>query len=161
MQRGPKGLVVCVACLGILMALAARDLGAAQSGEKTLIVATGVDITTLDPQAQPTRWDAIVASNMFDGLLARPQIGWSQTNSRTMLGHFDPAHNAIIISRIFDRCEIPRLLVEYIVFHEMLHLRHPVEHAGARRCVHTREFKQAERAFPRLAEARAMLKKLV
>lgn len=96
----------------------------------------------------------------FDGLLARPQIGWSPTHSRTMLGHFDPAHNAIIISRIFDKREIPRFLVEYIVFHEMLHLRHPVEHAGARRCVHTREFKQAERAFPRLAEARAMLKKL-
>ena len=96
----------------------------------------------------------------FDGLLARPQIGWSQTPSRTMLGHFDPAHNAIIISRIFDRHEIPRFLVEYIMFHEMLHLRHPVEHAGGRRCVHTREFKKAERAFPRVAEARALLKKL-
>ncbi len=96
----------------------------------------------------------------FDGLLARPQMGWSQTHSRTMPGHFDPAHNAITISRIFDRRGIPRFLVEDIGFHEMLHLRHPVEHAGGRRCVHTRDFKQAERAFPRLAEARAMLKKL-
>ena len=96
----------------------------------------------------------------FHNLLAQPILGWSRTPSRTMLGHFDPAHNAIIISRIFDRVEAPRFLVEYIVYHEMLHLRHPVEHRHTRRCVHTREFKEAERAFPRLAEAQALLKKL-
>jgi hypothetical protein len=77
-----------------------------------------------------------------------------------MLGHFDPAHNSIVISRIFDRPQTPRFLVEYILFHEMLHLRHPVEHRRSRRRVHTREFKQAERAFPRLEEARRLLKTL-
>src|SRR5713226_9641685 len=96
----------------------------------------------------------------FGGLMARPELGWSRTSSRTMLGHFDPAHNAIIVSKIFDRAEAPQFLVEYIVFHEMLHLRHPIEHRGQRRCVHTREFKQAENAFPRLAEARVLLKNL-
>ncbi len=96
----------------------------------------------------------------FDNLLAQPVLGWSRTPSRAMLGHFDPAHNAIIISRIFDRAATPRFLVEYIVYHEMLHLRHPVEHRHTRRCVHTREFKEAERAFPRLTEAKALLKKL-
>jgi predicted metal-dependent hydrolase len=96
----------------------------------------------------------------FDGLLARPELSWSRARSRTMLGHFDPAHNAIIISRLFDRPEVPRLLVDYIVYHEMLHLRHPVEHGRTRRCVHTRDFKEAERAFPRLGEARALLKTL-
>lgn len=71
MQRGSKWLVVFVACSGFLVALAAGNCSGGQSGETTLTVATGVDITTLDPQAQPTRWDALVASNMFDGLLAR------------------------------------------------------------------------------------------
>jgi hypothetical protein len=33
-----------------------------------------------------------------------------------------------------------------------------VEHRGARRCVHTREFKDAEQQFPRLKEAKQMLK---
>jgi hypothetical protein len=96
----------------------------------------------------------------FHGLLARPDLSWSRTASRTMLGHYDPAHNAIIISRLFDRPATPRFLVEYIVYHEMLHLRHPVEHGRERRCVHTREFKEAERAFPRLDEVRALLKAL-
>jgi hypothetical protein len=99
-------------------------------------------------------------ARFFHGLLARPLLGWSPGESRTMLGHFDPAHNAIIVSRLFDRADVPRFLVEYILYHEMLHLRHPVEHHSRGRCVHTREFKQAERAFPKIDEAQRLLKKL-
>lgn len=96
----------------------------------------------------------------FDGLLARPVMGWSRGLSRSMLGHFDPSHNAIIISRVFDRPGVPRLALEYVVFHEMLHLRYPVEHGGVRRRVHTREFHEAEKRFRGLQEAREALKKL-
>ena len=77
-----------------------------------------------------------------------------------MLGHYDPPHNTIVLSRILDGPNTPRVAVEYVLFHEMLHLRYPAEHKGARRRVHTREFKQAEKRFERLAEAQAALKKL-
>jgi predicted metal-dependent hydrolase len=96
----------------------------------------------------------------FDGLLGRPQLGWSRQRSRGMLGHFDPSHNAIIISRIFDRPQVPALALEYVMFHEMLHLRYPVEHTGTRRRVHTREFKEAEKKFAGLKEAKDLLKRL-
>ena len=96
----------------------------------------------------------------FDGLLGRPQLGWSRGASRSMLGHFDPSHNAIVISRIFDRPTVPPLALEFVMFHEMLHLRFPVDHTGARRRVHTREFRQAERGFEGLQEARELLKRL-
>jgi hypothetical protein len=99
-------------------------------------------------------------SRFFDGLLGRPQLGWSRGASRTMLGHFDPSHNAIIISRIFDRPGVPPAALEYVMFHEMLHLRYPVDHTGARRRVHTREFRAAEKAFPGLREVKEILKKL-
>lgn len=96
----------------------------------------------------------------FGGFMAKPQLGWSRSRSRTLLGHFDSAHNAIILSRILDQAHVPRLAVEYVLYHEMLHLRHPVEHRGARRCIHTPEFKAAEKLFPGLADAKAMLKRL-
>jgi hypothetical protein len=96
----------------------------------------------------------------FFGLMARPSLGWSKRASRTMLGHYDPPHNAIVISRIFDRPNVPRLTVEYVMYHEMLHLRHPAEHEGARRCVHTRAFKDAEKLFENLKVAKALLRKL-
>ncbi|HXA49914.1 MAG TPA: hypothetical protein VNV86_06415 [Candidatus Acidoferrum sp.] len=96
----------------------------------------------------------------FDGMMGRPELGWSRGVSRSMLGHFDPSHNAIIISRIFDRTDVLPLALEYVMFHEMLHLRYPVDHAGARRRVHTKEFREAEKKFPRLKEAKELLKKL-
>jgi hypothetical protein len=94
----------------------------------------------------------------FHGLMAQPLLGWSRRPSRVLLGHYDPSHNAIVLSRLLDSAEVPRLAVEYVLFHEMLHLRFPVEHRGARRCVHTREFKAAEKQFPSLKEAKHILK---
>jgi len=96
----------------------------------------------------------------FHGLMARPILGWSPYASRTLLGHYDPSHNAIVLSRILDRIDTPRLAVEYVLFHEMLHLRFPAEHRGARRRVHTREFKVAESQFEGFVEAKRLLRSL-
>jgi hypothetical protein len=115
------------------------------------------------PQGEHGNLEEIFESlnaQFFDGLLGRPQLGWSRQASRNMLGHFDPSHNAIIISRVFDRHGVDPLALRYVMFHEMLHLRYPVEHGSARRCVHTREFKEAEKKFPQLKEAKELLKRL-
>jgi hypothetical protein len=114
------------------------------------------------PQGEHYNLDEIferLNGQFFDGLMGRPQLGWSRGRSRSMLGHFDPSHNAIIISRILDQLPMA-LALDYVMFHEMLHLQHPVDHAGARRRVHTREFREAERKFPRLKEAKELLKRL-
>ncbi len=96
----------------------------------------------------------------FGGMMARPELGWSHIRSRTRLGHFDPSHNTIMISRIFDDPRAPRLALEYVMFHEMLHLRYPVDHSRTRRCVHTPDFKAHEKQFPLFREAKALLRKL-
>ena len=99
-------------------------------------------------------------TRFFHGLMARPRLSWSQTRTRRILGHYDPAHNAIIISRVFDHPAVPAYVLEYIVYHEMLHLKHPVKLRGSRRCVHSAEFQAEEKLFPRVAEANAFLKRL-
>jgi hypothetical protein len=96
----------------------------------------------------------------FHGLLGRPRMTWSRGHARNSLGHYDPAHNTIVISRIFDRPEVPRYAVEYLVYHEMLHLKHPVRLRGSRRSVHPRQFQEEERLFPELEQARRFLKRL-
>jgi predicted metal-dependent hydrolase len=94
----------------------------------------------------------------FYGLLARPQMTWSRSHARNSLGHYDPAHNAIVVSRVFDQPLVPRYAVEYIVYHEMLHLKHPVKLRGGRRCVHGPEFQAEEKLFPQLEQAKQFLK---
>jgi len=96
----------------------------------------------------------------FYGLMARPLLTWSQLRARSSLGHYDPAHNAIVISRIFDHPQVPRYALEYILYHEMLHLKHPVRLRGSRRCVHSPEFQAEENLFPQLEQAKAFLRRL-
>jgi len=85
---------------------------------------------------------------------------WSRDHARNHLGHYDPAHNAIVVSRVFDHPRVPLDAVEYIVYHEMLHLRHPVKLRGSRRCVHSAEFQAEEALFPQLDQAKRFLKQL-
>jgi predicted metal-dependent hydrolase len=99
-------------------------------------------------------------SRFFHGLLARPRMSWSRGRTRRILGHYDPAHNAIVISRVFDHPSVPCYAVEYIVYHEMLHLKHPIKLRGSRRCVHSAEFQVEERLFPEFVAAEQFLKRL-
>jgi hypothetical protein len=99
-------------------------------------------------------------TRFFHGLLARPHLTWSRNHSRNSLGHYDPAHNAIVVSQIFDHPAVPRYAVDYIVYHEMLHLKHPVRLRGSRRCVHSAEFQAEEKLFPQLAEVKQFLRQL-
>ena len=99
-------------------------------------------------------------TRFFHGLMARPQMTWSSNHSRYHLGHYDPAHNTIVVSRVFDRSDVPRYAVDYLVYHEMLHLRHPVKLRGSRRCVHPAAFQEEEKLFPKLAEAKKYLRRL-
>lgn len=97
----------------------------------------------------------------FNGLMARPQLGWSVRASRSVLGHYDPSHHTIVITNLLDSHKVSELAVRYVLFHEMLHLRFPVQQHGARRCVHTHEFKKAERMFKDYKTAQQELKSFV
>ena len=96
----------------------------------------------------------------FDGTIARARLGWSPHRARSILGHYDAAHGTITISRWFDSANVPRFLLEYLVFHEMLHVQFPVERDGHRRVVHSRAFREAERKFPHYQKARRRLMQL-
>ncbi len=96
----------------------------------------------------------------FGGLLGRPELTWSEHLAKRSLGHYDAAHNTIVVSRVFDRPSSPRYALEYLLYHEMLHLKHPVKMRGLRRCVHSREFKAEEARFPQLTEALAFIRRL-
>ena len=96
----------------------------------------------------------------FYGLMGRPLLTWSEVSARRLLGHYDPAHNTIMVSRVFDRREVPRYAIEYLMYHEMLHLKHPVKQKNGRRCVHSRAFQEEEKLFPELELAKAFLRQL-
>ena len=94
----------------------------------------------------------------FGGLIPQPQLGWSLKCSHTTLGHYDPSHHMIVLTKSLDSPRAAELIVKYVLFHEMLHLQFPAEYRRGRRCVHTREFKEAEKKFEHFEEAKRELR---
>lgn len=90
--------------------------------------------------------------------MARPTLGWSLRTSKTILGHYDPSHNAIVLSKLLDSPHAPATVVRLVMFHEMLHLKFPTQHRGHRRCVHSAEFKKAEKELDGFEEAQKALR---
>lgn len=89
----------------------------------------------------------------FGGRIERPTLTWSPRKSYHILGHHDSTHDTISISRSLDSKMVPRFVIEYVMFHEMLHIAHPAVHQNGRRYHHTPAFRRDERKFPHFDEA--------
>ena len=64
------------------------------------------------------------------------------------LGSYNHDRKLITIHPIMDQASIPRICVERIVHHEMLHQIHPIKRGKAgRRLIHTADFRQDEKQF--------------
>lgn len=96
----------------------------------------------------------------FDGRLERPLLSWSPGESRRVLGHHDHVHNAIIISSTLDKASIPRFVVEYVLYHEMLHVKHAPRVVSGRTVYHGQAFREDERRFDQFNEAMKWMEKI-
>ncbi len=83
----------------------------------------------------------------FRGRLPKPILTWSARKTYRILGHHDATHQTIVVSRSLDSRDVPKFVVEYIVFHEMLHVKHPTVHHNGRRYNHTTAFRADEEQF--------------
>lgn len=98
-------------------------------------------------------------SDYFGGTMKRPSLSWSGKRTFRRLGHYDEAHNAIVISRSLDSKRIPAFVVEYVVYHEMLHILHPPVHVNGRRYSHTAKFREDELKYDYFDEAESWIER--
>jgi hypothetical protein len=96
----------------------------------------------------------------FEGQLQRPHIGWSSRAWRRQFGCYDPGPNQILLNRRMDRPGVPRCAVDYVLYHEMLHVKHPTRRSGCSLVSHSREFRAAEKRFAEFDQARRILDRL-
>lgn len=103
----------------------------------------------------PAQGDIYDLEKIFDDLnrkyfkssLPKPILGWSLRKTYRILGHHDSAHETVVVSKSLDDRKVPQYVVEFVVFHEMLHIFHPTEHRHGRRYNHTARFRRDERKF--------------
>ena len=96
----------------------------------------------------------------FGARIEKPVITWSQRKTRRILGHHDRVYDTITISKTLDSPDVPEWFVEYILYHEMLHIKHPARLMNGRRYYHTGAFRIEERRFPYYREAQRWLERI-
>ncbi len=98
----------------------------------------------------------------FRGFLPKPTLTWSKHRTYRILGHHDATHDQITISRSLDSRDVPRFVVEYVLYHEMLHIFHPTEHDhNGRRYNHTPKFRADEEKFEHYQRAEDWIERSV
>ena len=96
----------------------------------------------------------------FQNKLEKPVLSWSQKKTRRLFGHQDAVHNTIVISRTLDDSRVPQFVVEFVLYHELLHIVHPTRVVNGKRQIHSTAFRRDEKKFPRFEEAAYWLERL-
>jgi len=79
-------------------------------------------------------------------------ITWGRRSPRyavkkRTLGNYQKKTNTIRVNPILDSRKVPRYVIEYIVYHEMLHAVIDAVVKNGRRRIHSKEFKNRERKY--------------
>ena len=97
----------------------------------------------------------------FKGQLERPQLCWSPVRAKRLLGSYHHRKDRLIISRVFDSMKVPVVVLDFLMYHELLHKFLGVGRLDdGRRCVHSKEFRALEKQFKHFQEARHFLKRI-
>lgn len=92
----------------------------------------------------------------------RGRIGWSCTDRglrrRTIrLGSWSHEHRLVRVHPALDQRSVPRYVVAFVVFHELLHAQFGTQDSGGRRVVHSAEFRRQESTHPDFDRARGWI----
>ena len=83
--------------------------------------------------------------NFFNGMMDIVNLQWG-TDSTSKLGCYEYGSDTITISTIFQ--DAPQKLLDYVMYHEMLHKKFKFENKNGRTIHHSPEFKRMEAKFP-------------
>ncbi len=96
----------------------------------------------------------------FGGKMPRPRgLTWSQRVNHSTMGTYNLNEDTVTINSGLDRRDVPAYVVDFIMYHELLHKLLGIKTVGSRRHAHTPEFRKLEQAHPNYQQAQDFLKK--
>lgn len=96
----------------------------------------------------------------FNGALPKPLITWTQSPNYRTLGTYNYFWNAISITCVLNNPKIPILAVRYVLYHEMLHIKHGLSKKNNRAYAHTPAFRADEKQFEDYEKANEICRNL-
>jgi hypothetical protein len=96
----------------------------------------------------------------FQGKLRQPHLVWSARPWRSQCGYYDAPLGQMVINSRLDSPRVPACVLQYVLYHEMLHIKHPVRRAACGLQSHSPQFRREERLFRDYERARRWLARL-
>jgi predicted metal-dependent hydrolase len=90
----------------------------------------------------------------FDGQISVEAVHWSSRRAYRRLGGYRSDQKRIVISRLLDHPRVPRYFLEFVLYHEMLHVLLPGATGNGRTRHHHSRFRAMEQAFPHYERAK-------
>ena len=99
----------------------------------------------------------------FNDSMSDITICWFGTQMRynrrsLLLGRYCPFQKRVSIHRKLDSIHVPRHVIRFVIYHEMLHHIYPVVKKNGRNIIHGVEFKKAEKEFLEYIESKEWIK---
>jgi hypothetical protein len=103
---------------------------------------------------------ARVNAAYFDGQFTKPKLVWNRTLTASKFGHYQPSRDTVMISVSLDDANIPAYVVDFVMYHELLHKKHGAMIVNGRRVSHSPAFREDEWQFVEYASAEKRLREL-
>jgi len=101
-----------------------------------------------------------VNAEYFNGTMSRPHLVWNRSFAVRKYGHYEHAHDTVMVNAVLDRKTVPEFVIDLIIYHELLHKQLGITWKNNRIAAHTPELKEKERRFKYHEQAWAVLRKL-
>ena len=103
---------------------------------------------------------ATVNGEYFRGEMEQPSLTWNRTVTVRKFGHYVPSKDLAMVSMTLDDPKVRCFVVEFVMYHELLHKKHGIKWQSGRRLGHTPALRREEKTFQKYHEAEAELKKI-
>lgn len=96
----------------------------------------------------------------FGGKMQRPEgLRWSARVNHSTMGSYNLRSDTVMINRGLDSRKVPAYVLDFVMYHELLHKLLGIETSGSRNRAHTPEFRKLEQAHPDYQHAQDFIRK--
>ena len=100
-----------------------------------------------------------VNEQYFQGEMEKPKIHWNRLLTSGKMGHYQQVRDTVMISVSLDQPEVPEYVIDYVMYHELLHKKLGSKVINGRRYAHTPAFRKEEKRFKQFDSATDFLEK--
>jgi hypothetical protein len=101
-----------------------------------------------------------VNNRYFQGQIEAPLLTWNQQTTYRKFGHYQYTSDTLMVSRSLDQARVPRYVLDFVMYHELLHKQLGYKLVNGRRYAHTSEFREKEQQFEQYHAAQEYLEAL-